>query len=559
MPDKKQRSTRRRLSPVSSVPISLRQQIRMVTTAETRQGTEVEENPIDSKLSRFGETALHKAAIKNNIEECYMLIALGADLNSVDNYGWTPLHEACNHGHYNIAELLIRQGADINRKSKSGTTPLIDAVINDHTDVIQLLLENGADVNVKDRHGQSALTHPYVREFLRREASNQIDKVDVVAEEESLIVPPPSPQAPVETSSWQVEVAAAAAAATVVENESSSFVEEEIDVRASSSASAAAAEVCTPEEEPSQSDHLHKTSIEVSVKAEIISSASAVNEKRSTLQSTNMSEEENEDRPLSPGGIRNMIASTSSDEVAAAVRTMMMQKWRHRISNPINRNLPPLPGLADFKNLSAQYDWDCYKDSFSYDKRPTPDELPHCSKLLFELHERKRANLSCKFHIERAQMRRSFERQAAKIYNRLNGSLHDMTIQRFMREVSMPDPSPMEEDPPFKRFLLDAHNNSGLNPFSFVDLVQLMHLRKADLIQSQKAAAVQLSRLQRREWREHYRCCVHAAEDGKGIDESAKTYVYTIEVNDDFEVLPSSFVENAESYERQIAAMNINF
>ncbi|KHJ41040.1 hypothetical protein D918_08928 [Trichuris suis] len=204
----------------------------------------------------------------------------------------------------------------------------------------------------------------------------------------------------------------------------------------------------------------------------------------------------------------------------------MMQKWRHRISNPINRNLPPLPGLADFKNLSAQYDWDCYKDSFSYDK---------------------------------AQMRRSFERQAAKIYNRLNGSLHDMTIQRFMREVSMPDPSPMEEDPPFKRFLLDAHNNSGLNPFSFVDLVQLMHLRKADLIQSQKAAAVQLSRLQRREWREHYRCCVHAAEDGKGIDESAKTYVYTIEVNDDFEVLPSSFVENAESYERQIAAMNINF
>ncbi|CDW52996.1 Ank 5 domain containing protein [Trichuris trichiura] len=61
----------------------------MVTTAEPQQEMEGQENPIDSKLSRFGETALHKAAINNNIEECCMLIALGADLNSVDNYGTT--------------------------------------------------------------------------------------------------------------------------------------------------------------------------------------------------------------------------------------------------------------------------------------------------------------------------------------------------------------------------------------------------------------------------------------------------------------------------------------
>ncbi|CDW61218.1 Ank 2 domain containing protein [Trichuris trichiura] len=238
------------------------------------------------------------------------------------------MHEACNHGHYDIAELLIRQGADINRKSKSGTTPLIDAVINDHIDVIQLLLENGADVNVKDRHGQSALTHPCVRQFFRQQPTDESDKIDVDAEEKILIVaPPPLPAAaPCQTSSSQVEVAAAA---TVAKNESSSFVEE-IDARASS-----AANVCTFEELPES--NFIKTTAEVPLEADIISPTAV---EYSTLRtSRKMSEEETDSRSLSPGGIRNMIASTSSDEVAAAVRTMVSrQPCCPSIRNIISRN-----------------------------------------------------------------------------------------------------------------------------------------------------------------------------------------------------------------------------
>uniref|UniRef100_A0A5S6QYQ3 ANK_REP_REGION domain-containing protein n=1 Tax=Trichuris muris TaxID=70415 RepID=A0A5S6QYQ3_TRIMR len=532
MSGRKQRSSRKRISHYPGVPISLRQQIKMIVKSEpeVEQDSEPKERTVDSKLSRFGETALHKAAMSNNLEECQRLLDCGAHVNPVDHYGWTPLHEACNHGNYEIAELLIQRGADINRKSKSGTTPLMDAVNNDHVNVIQLLLEKGADVDANDNQGRSPLMHPYVCEFLQRQASSHTSELARTSDsngEEETLAKTLSPEAS-ETSSTNAE----GAPATVIRNESDELVGEVGD-------GVPTADVYTfPEPiEVNVVDSIPEASTEGAVgNGDFLPTVGIV-----TSPSTSMNEE----------------APTSSDAVAATVRNFVIKSWKERLDNPMVRSLPPLPGIADFKNLSTQYDWDCFVDYFDHSKQPPPDELPDCWKTMFTAQEEQRVNLRFKFHKERAQMRWSFERQAAKIYNRLSGSLQDITIQRFMREVSMPDPWPMSEDPSLKCIILDPRNNSGLNPLSFVDLVKLMEVRKHQLIAQQKLDAASLHAAQRLQWLEHSEQC--DSSDGTDYEPMALECIPFVKVTEDFELLPNSFVENVENFEREILPMNIPF
>ncbi|XP_018563626.1 ankyrin repeat domain-containing protein 12-like isoform X1 [Anoplophora glabripennis] len=95
-----------RAQPVT--PMSERQQMALLLQM-TSSGNEVGSRSPSSSSSRSrdrnerGETPLHLAAIKGDVEQVCKLLAHRADPNVADFAGWTPLHEACNHGWYEVA------------------------------------------------------------------------------------------------------------------------------------------------------------------------------------------------------------------------------------------------------------------------------------------------------------------------------------------------------------------------------------------------------------------------------------------------------------------------
>ncbi|NWW96458.1 BARD1 protein, partial [Rhynochetos jubatus] len=91
-----------------------------------------------------GETLLHVASIKGDLEAVEELLKNGADPNVKDNAGWTPLHEACNHGHREVVELLLQYKALVNTTGYQNDSPLHDAARNGHVSIVELLLLHGA-------------------------------------------------------------------------------------------------------------------------------------------------------------------------------------------------------------------------------------------------------------------------------------------------------------------------------------------------------------------------------------------------------------------------------
>lgn len=71
----------------------------------------------------FGNTLLHIAAVRNDIDAVRVLIEGGANVNSEGEHGYTPLHEAVEQGHFEIADLLIKSGADTHKENKDRETP----------------------------------------------------------------------------------------------------------------------------------------------------------------------------------------------------------------------------------------------------------------------------------------------------------------------------------------------------------------------------------------------------------------------------------------------------
>ncbi|XP_022687854.1 BRCA1-associated RING domain protein 1-like isoform X1 [Varroa jacobsoni] len=110
-----------------------------------------------NKKNRLGETPLHVACKKGNLERVKELLTQGATPNTQDNAGWSPLHEVAQTGNIDIARLLIENGAQVDVASECKTLPIHDAVQAGHPEVIRLLLEYGANPEQKNGEGQSAL------------------------------------------------------------------------------------------------------------------------------------------------------------------------------------------------------------------------------------------------------------------------------------------------------------------------------------------------------------------------------------------------------------------
>lgn len=123
-------------------------------------------SPPVMKRNHKGETLLHLAAIKGDVEAVKELLDQGADPNLKDNAGWTPLHEACNLGHLAVVEMLASRGALLNTPGYENDSPLHDAVRNGHPAIVKVLLQLGASPNVLNLYGKRPAHYAASREML---------------------------------------------------------------------------------------------------------------------------------------------------------------------------------------------------------------------------------------------------------------------------------------------------------------------------------------------------------------------------------------------------------
>lgn len=105
-----------------------------------------------------GNTALHRAARRNNKHIVQTLISHKADVNVRNAAGQTPWHTICYmRTHEDVCQLLIETGADPNTRDWEGVSSLYNAAAGGHVDSMKLMLEAGTDPGIRTVYGWSPL------------------------------------------------------------------------------------------------------------------------------------------------------------------------------------------------------------------------------------------------------------------------------------------------------------------------------------------------------------------------------------------------------------------
>ena len=106
---------------------------------------------------KVGDTPLHWAALKGNIDIARHLIENGADVNIKDNAGWTPLHRAVRVTKYDIVKLLIEFGADPFITDNDGKTPLDICQNDDIRSLLEKYMEEYHSIQEKIKRNESSI------------------------------------------------------------------------------------------------------------------------------------------------------------------------------------------------------------------------------------------------------------------------------------------------------------------------------------------------------------------------------------------------------------------
>jgi ankyrin repeat protein len=102
-------------------------------------------HPADIKFrDNAGRTPLHLAAQRCRLSVLPVLLAAGADPNSVAQGGATPLHLAAQEGCEKAVVLLLAAHANLNARDEAGRTPLVRAEQWHQDVIVKLLAEHGA-------------------------------------------------------------------------------------------------------------------------------------------------------------------------------------------------------------------------------------------------------------------------------------------------------------------------------------------------------------------------------------------------------------------------------
>lgn len=112
---------------------------------------------IVSSLRGLGnKTPLHIAAKESLYEIGRLLLAFGADINTLDAGLCTPLHWSANKGDEKFVRLLLENKANPNARDLAWSTPLHEATRKNHINIVKLLMNYKADPYIKDISEQSA-------------------------------------------------------------------------------------------------------------------------------------------------------------------------------------------------------------------------------------------------------------------------------------------------------------------------------------------------------------------------------------------------------------------
>ena len=100
---------------------------------------------------------LFDAAKAGDLEAVEDFVAIGRDVNEVDEGLRTPLHFAVAYGHADIARELLTSGANLEAKERQGNTPLHYACGYGRAELVNLLVGAGADASSENGEGKTPL------------------------------------------------------------------------------------------------------------------------------------------------------------------------------------------------------------------------------------------------------------------------------------------------------------------------------------------------------------------------------------------------------------------
>ena len=109
-------------------------------------------------MDEYNRSPLHYVCIDNapdsRLEIATNLIALGHDINALDNDNWSPLHFAAQANCPEVINLLIEKGANIEAKEINGNTPLWVATMNSSqgSQAVDVLVDSGSNPDEKNIH-----------------------------------------------------------------------------------------------------------------------------------------------------------------------------------------------------------------------------------------------------------------------------------------------------------------------------------------------------------------------------------------------------------------------
>ncbi|KAH8365926.1 hypothetical protein KR093_007393 [Drosophila rubida] len=103
----------------------------------------------------LGMSALHFAAMNNQLEICEILLQGGINMDAKTKVDRTPLHLACYYGHERIVSLLLALKCAVNARDMLRMTPLHWAVEKRHKSIVRMLLKCQADVTLISKFGKT--------------------------------------------------------------------------------------------------------------------------------------------------------------------------------------------------------------------------------------------------------------------------------------------------------------------------------------------------------------------------------------------------------------------
>jgi len=97
-------------------------------------------------------------AIKNiDIMSLNILLAEGADVDTVNQNGETPLMLASEIGNMRMLNIILMHAPNVNKKNKNGETALMIAAENGQLYVANRLIQEEAKIDIKNNQGETAV------------------------------------------------------------------------------------------------------------------------------------------------------------------------------------------------------------------------------------------------------------------------------------------------------------------------------------------------------------------------------------------------------------------